>query len=47
MMAPLPAALVTCGEEGGKRNVSIITLHRIWTGLGITGKQFFDAKVFK
>ncbi len=33
--------------EGGQRNVSIITLSRIWNGLGITAKQFFDSKLFK
>lgn len=29
LAAPLPAALVTCGEEGGKRNV----LTAAWTGI--------------
>lgn len=33
--------------EGGQRNVSIITLSRIWNSLGITAKQFFDSKLFK
>ena len=33
--------------EGGKRNVSIVSLSRIWNGLGITAKQFFDSKIFK
>ena len=28
--------------ENGKRNISIINLEKIWNGLGISGKEFFD-----
>lgn len=33
--------------ENGKRNISIVALSKIWTGLGITPKKFFDSDIFK
>ena len=33
--------------ENGKRNISIIALNKIWEGLGITPKKFFDSDLFK
>ncbi len=32
--------------ESGKRNVSIVSLAKIWNALGITGKEFFDSPIF-
>ena len=34
------------GVELGKRNVSIVNLHKICVGLGVTEKEFFDSEVF-
>ena len=33
--------------EKGKRNISIINLYKIWIGLKITPKDFFDADIFR
>ena len=33
--------------ELGKRNVSCINLQKIWLGLGISPKEFFDSKIFE
>ncbi len=33
--------------ENGKRNISIIALSKIWEGLGITPRKFFDSELFK
>lgn len=33
--------------ENGKRNISIIALSKIWDGLGITPKKFFDSELFR
>lgn len=32
--------------EQGKRNISCINLQRIWNGLGISPKEFFDSEIF-
>lgn len=32
--------------EKGKRNVSCVNLQKIWAGLGITPKDFFNSKIF-
>lgn len=32
--------------EGGKRNISIVNLAKVWNALEITGKEFFDSPVF-
>lgn len=33
--------------EQGKRNVSIVNLDKIWKGLKISPKDFFDSDLFK
>lgn len=33
--------------EQGKRNVSILNLEKIWKGLKITPKDFFDSSCFE
>lgn len=33
--------------EKGKRNISIVNLYKIWKGLKITPKDFFDADIFQ
>lgn len=33
--------------EQGKRNVSIASLEKIWIGLKISPKAFFDSEIFK
>ncbi len=33
--------------ECGKRNISIINLHKICISFGLTLKEFFDSKIFK
>ncbi|MBM6895704.1 helix-turn-helix domain-containing protein [Desulfovibrio sp. SGI.082] len=33
--------------EGGHRNISIINLSKIWEGLGINAKDFFDTSIFR
>ena len=35
------------GVEGGKRNISVVNLAKIWNALGITGKEFFDSPIFQ
>lgn len=32
--------------ERGKRNVSILNLEKIWKGLKVTPKEFFDSDLF-
>lgn len=32
--------------EGGRRNISIVNLSKIWTYLHITPKEFFDSDIF-
>lgn len=33
--------------EQGKRNVSCVNLKKIWVGLEISPKDFFDSKIFE
>ncbi|MBO8415787.1 MAG: helix-turn-helix transcriptional regulator [Proteobacteria bacterium] len=33
--------------ELGKRNVSCVNLQKIWQGLGVSPKEFFDSKIFE
>lgn len=33
--------------ELGKRNVSCINLQKIWQGLGVSPKEFFDSEIFE
>lgn len=33
--------------EKGNRNVSIVNLEKIWKGLNVTPKEFFDSKLFE
>lgn len=35
------------GIEGGKRNVSIVNLSKILSGLGVSERDFFDSPIFR
>lgn len=36
-----------CSVEQGKRNISIVNLEKIWRGLKISPKDFFDSDRFE